>query len=76
MGSTIQETHHLWDRDNPHGTIESNYQYLFAVNMCCGVIGDQIIDPYIFLQCLTGDIYADFWQHELPAFLENVPLET
>jgi len=24
----------------------------------CGVIGDQLIGPYIFLQLLTGDIYA------------------
>jgi hypothetical protein len=39
--------------------------------MCGGVIG-----LYIFLQHLTGDIYANFLQDELPAFLENVPLQT
>jgi len=43
----------LWDRDNPHGTAESNYQQLFVVNVWCGVIGDQVIGdqfigPYIF----------------------------
>jgi len=31
---------HLWDRDNPHGTVESNYQHLFSVNVWCGIIGD------------------------------------
>jgi hypothetical protein len=36
--------------------------------------GNQFTEPYIFLQHLTGDIYATFLQHELPAFLENVPL--
>jgi len=41
-----------------------------------GVIGDQLIDPYIFPQRLTGDIYANFLQDELPAILENVPLQT
>jgi len=30
----------------------------------CGVIADQLIGPYIFPQCLTGDV------------LENVPLQT
>jgi hypothetical protein len=62
---------HLWDRDNPHGTAESNYQHSFSVNVWCGVIG-----PYIFPKRLTGDIYANFLQAELPALLENVPLQT
>ena len=29
---------HLWDRDNPHGTVESNYQHSFSVNVWCGVV--------------------------------------
>ena len=66
---------HLWDRDNPHRTVESNYQHRFSVNVWCGVIGDQLIGPCIFPQRLTGDIYANFLQEELPA-LENVPLQT
>jgi hypothetical protein len=41
-----------------------------------GVIGDQVIGPYIFPQRLTGDIYATFMQDEVPALLENVPLQT
>jgi hypothetical protein len=41
----------------------------------CGVIGDQLIGPYIFPR-LTGDIYANFLQDELPALLEHVPLQT
>ena len=51
---------HLWDRDYPNGTVESNFQHLFAVNVWCVVIGDQLIGPYIFLQHLTGDIYSNF----------------
>jgi hypothetical protein len=49
-------------RDNPHGTVESHYQYLFAINMWCGVIGDQLIGLYILPQHLTGDIYTNFLQ--------------
>jgi len=37
----------------------------------CGVIG-----PYLFPQRLTGDIYANFLQDELPALSENVPVQT
>jgi len=47
---------HLWDRVNLHGTVESNYQYRITVNLLCGVIGDQLIGPYILPQRLTGDI--------------------
>jgi len=49
---------HLRDHDYPHGTVESKYQHLFAVNVWCVVIGDQVIAPYIFPQSLTGDIYV------------------
>jgi hypothetical protein len=38
--------------------------------------GDQLIGPYIFPRRLTGDIYANVLQQELPALLENVPLQT
>jgi len=47
---------HLWDHDNPHGIVGSNYQHRFSVNVWFGVIGDQLIVPYIFPQRLTGDI--------------------
>jgi hypothetical protein len=47
---------HLWDCDNPHETVKSNYQHRFSVNVCCVVIGDRLIDLYIFPLCLTGDI--------------------
>jgi len=67
---------HLWDRDNAHGTVESNYQHLFAINVWWVFISDQLIGPYIFPQHLTGDIYANFVQDELPALLEKVPLQT
>jgi hypothetical protein len=39
---------HLWDRDNPHGTVRSHYQYLFAVNVWCDVSDGQLIGLYIF----------------------------
>jgi hypothetical protein len=62
--------------DNPHGTFESNYQHHFSVNVRGGVTGDQLIGPYIFPQHLTGDIYTNILQEELPALLETFPLQT
>jgi len=75
-GVNNTRNYHLWGRDNPHGTIESNYQHRFSVNVWCGVIADQLIGPYIFAQRLTGAINANFLRDELPALLENVPLQT
>jgi len=57
----------VWDCDNPHVTVESNYQHRFSVNVWCGVTGDQLIGPYIIPQHPTGDIYAKFLQDKLPA---------
>jgi hypothetical protein len=47
----------------------------FSVNVWCGGIGDQRICPYIFPQCLSGEIYASVLQDEQLALLENVPLQ-
>jgi hypothetical protein len=67
---------HLWNHDNPCATVKSNYQHRFSVNVWCGFIGDQQIGLYIFPQRLTGDIYPNFLQDELPALFEDVPLQT
>jgi len=64
----------LQDCEKPHGTVESNYQHHFSINVWCVVNGDQMIGPYIFPR-LTGDIYTSFLQDEQPAVLENVPLQ-
>jgi len=53
---------HLWDRENPHGNVESNYQHLIVLKVWCGVIGDKLIGLYIFTLRLTGDIYAKLLQ--------------
>jgi hypothetical protein len=37
---------------------------------------NQLTGPYIFPQLLTGGIYDNFLQDELPVLLENLPLQT
>jgi hypothetical protein len=74
-GANNTSSSHLWDRDNPQGTVESNYQHRFSVSVWYGAICDQLIGPYVFPQHPTGDIYNNFLQDELPALLENVRLQ-
>jgi len=65
---------HVWADENPHATVESNFQLRFSVNVCCAVLDDQLIGPFI-LECrLTGEAYLRFLQEELPRLLEDVPL--
>ena len=65
---------HLCNCDNPHGTVESNHQHLFAVNVWChwwpthkSVDFTATSDRWYLCQLLAN---------ELPALLENVPLQT
>jgi len=52
----------------------SNFQYSFSVNVWCGVADDQLTGP--FPQRLTGYIYAEFLQNELPALRERSSAKT
>jgi len=64
---------HVW-ADNPHATVESNFQIHFSVNVGCAVLDDQLIGPFILEGRPTGEENLRFLQEELPRLLENVPL--
>ena len=79
--STVTESRntrnsHRWSHDNPHGTVETNLQPRFSINVCCGVIDDMLIGPVILDDRMTGQNYLDFPQNKLPKQLEDVPLAT
>ena len=67
---------HWWSHESPHGTVETNFQSCFSVNVWCGMIDDVLIGPVILDGRMTGQNYLDFMQNELPEQLENVPLTT
>ena len=67
---------HLWSRENPHGTVETNFQRRFSISVWCGMIGDMLTGPVILDDRMTRQNYLDFQQNELPKQLENVPLAT
>src|SRR5215469_13392489 len=66
---------HVWADENPHATVESNFQQRFSVNVWCAVLDDQLIGPFILEGRLTGEAYLRFLQEELPQLLEDVPLD-
>jgi hypothetical protein len=70
----VYNTHnsHVWAEINPHATVETNFQHRFSVNVCCGVLHDQLIAPFIFPGRLPGEVYLHFLQDELPQLLEDV----
>lgn len=65
---------HVWSEENPHATVESNFQQRFSVNVWCGMIDNQLIGPYILEHRVTGGNYLKFLNNEFIAVLENFPL--
>ena len=72
----VDNTHnsHVWADENPHATVESNFQLCFSVNVWCAVLDDQLIGPFILKGRLTGEAYLPFLQEEWSRILEDVPL--
>jgi hypothetical protein len=58
----INNTHnsHWWSHDNPHSTVETNFECHFALSVCCSMIDDMLIGPIILDDCMTGHDYLDF----------------
>lgn len=65
---------HVWAEENPHEIRQSRHQEQFSINVWAGIVGDEIIGPFYLPRILNGDIYLDFLQNDLPALLDNVPL--
>ena len=58
----VNNTHnsHVWTDENPHATVESNFQLCFSVNVWCAVLDDQLIGPFILDGHLTREVYLRF----------------
>jgi len=64
----------VWEDENPHATVESNFELRFSVNVWCAVLDYQLIGPFILEGRLTGEAYLRFLLEELPRLLEDMPL--
>jgi len=72
----VNNTHNsnVWADENPHATVESNFQQRFSVNEWCAILDDQLIGPFMMEGRLTRKAYLRFLQEELLQLLEDVPL--
>lgn len=66
---------HIWNENNPHVIALRRDQHQFVINIWAGIVGEQIIGPYLLPPHLNGHVYAQFLQHVLPELLEDVPLD-
>ncbi|XP_063931273.1 uncharacterized protein LOC135143347 [Zophobas morio] len=65
---------HFWAHENPHLTRVRAYQERFTINLWAGIIGTTVVGPFVLPDHLNGEAYANFLRLELPALLEDVPL--
>lgn len=61
-------------RQNPHIVVQRLHQVQFSINVWAGIIGDNIIRPYLLPERLTGNLYRPFLENILPVPLEDLPL--
>jgi len=67
---SVNNTHnsHVWADENPHATVESNFQLRFSVNVWCAVLDDQLIGPFILEGRLQERLTSDFCRRNCPYF--------
>lgn len=63
---------HYWVEENPKRAKEIAFQRNFSDNVWAGVLGDQLIGLNTFQGTLIGEIYLQYLQQNLPAFLKEV----
>lgn len=65
---------HLWDLENPHGTIEARNQVRFSLNVWGGIVGNQLIGPVFLEPRLNGQNYHRLLSRTLPPLFEDIPI--
>ena len=66
----VNNTHnsHVCAVENPHATVESNFQLRFSVNVWCAVLDDQLIGPFNLEDRLNERRTSDFCRKNCPDF--------
>ena len=52
--------------ENPHATAESNFQQRFSVNVCCAVLDNHLIGPFIWKVVLQEKRTSNFYRRNCP----------
>lgn len=67
-------TIYIWAKYNSHAIQEGWYEYDVSLKVWVGIIGRNVIGPYLLSLRLNGVSYTNFLQEQLSILLENVPL--
>lgn len=66
---------HYWEVENPHAVKERHFQHEFKINVWCGIIGDQLLGPFVLPPNLNGQSYLFFLQNTLADILHAFMLD-
>lgn len=61
--------HKFWDSINPHWSRETNFLGVWGINVRCGLIGGNLLDPYSYDRTLTDRRHPDFLVSKLQIML-------
>lgn len=60
-------------QDNPYWLKETNFQTVWEINVWCGIIDGQIIEPKVYENTLTGQLlYLESVKNEFFDYIESV----
>lgn len=65
---------HYWSSENPRQYRETRPQVRFGINIWIGMLGENLIGPYIYEENLTAERYERFLRTQLMDYLEDIPL--
>lgn len=66
---------HTWSHENPRQVRPRSFQREFSINVWCGLIGNQLIGPFILPPRLNAALFLEFLREELNVLLEDLPLQ-
>lgn len=74
-GNVNRHNMHYWATENPHWIRQVERQRPWSLNVWGGILGVQVVGPFLVEGALTGQKYRDFLTNTLPLLLEDVSLE-
>lgn len=74
QGMFNRHNEHYWANVNPNITRPVRNQHQFSVNVWAGILGRQLIGPYIYEGNLNGMRYLHFLRNEFLEHLDEIPL--
>lgn len=72
-GSVNRYNFHYYADENPHFLRTVNNQHRWSINVWGGIIDNFIIGPFFFEGTLTGPVYLNFLENNLPQLLDYIP---